>query len=192
MPLTPKQAKFVRAYAKCLNGTTAALEAGYASKNRAEAAQKAYRVMRHPLVREAIQGMQDRAKLDDSLSAARVLEELRRMAFVDLRSLYDDAGNLKDIKEWSAEQGSAVQEISLIQGNADRSDGKRDRVLKIRLWDKTKALEMLAKHYALTVEKTEITGGITVTWLAPETAPPVAVEGVVVKALPPAVEGGDV
>jgi phage terminase small subunit len=186
MPLTPKQARFVRAYAKTLNGTQAVLDAGYAAKDRQQASQTAWRVMKNPQVREAIQGLEERGKLDNSLSAKRVLEELRRIAFVDVRELYDDEGRLKPIKDWSSEHGAAVQQLDVVSnGNADKGDGKRDRVLKVRTWDKTKALEMLAKHYALTVERTEISGGITVSWLPPQAAATPVVEGTVVKALGP-------
>jgi phage terminase small subunit len=187
MALTPKMQRFVRAYAKSLNGTQAALDAGYSVQgNRQKASQIAWRVMKHPEVRKAIDGLQERSKLDNSLSAQRVLEELRRIAFVDVRELYDEDGVLKPIKQWSNEHGAAVQQLDVVSnGNADKGDGKRDRVLKVRTWDKTKALEMLAKHYALTVERTEISGGITVSWLPPESAPAPVVEGTVVRALPP-------
>jgi hypothetical protein len=35
----------------------------------------------------------------------------------------------------------------------------------VKAWDKVKALELLAKHFALLVDKTEVTGGITISWL---------------------------
>ena len=179
MALTPKQQRFVRAYAKTLNATQAAVDAGYAGGDRDRCSQAAWRVMKQPEVRAAIEGLKERATLDGTLSAKRVLEELRRLAFCDLRSLYGDDGHIKPLKDWTAEQGSTIQEahVAMVNGTP---------VLKVRFWDKTKALEMLAKHYTLTSEKTELTGTITISWLAPERDVPPTVEGEVVKALPPA------
>lgn len=186
MPMTPKQKRFVRAYAQSLNATQAAMDAGYCSTSAKTASQAAWRVMRLPEVRAAIEALRARASMDDTLNAQRVLEELRRLAFADVRGLYDDHGQLKPIVEWTQEQGSAVQEVQVALGPAG------SKVLKVRYWDKTKALEMLAKHLSLLVEKTEVSGGITISWLPPEGAPsPVAtpaVEGEVVassRALPP-------
>jgi hypothetical protein len=96
------------------------------------------------------------------VSSQRVLEELRRLALADFRSFYREDGTLKPIAEWTAEMGAAVQEVTVQLGPAGT------RVLKARFWDKTKALEMLAKHLALLVERTEVSGGLTISWLPPE------------------------
>ena len=50
---------------------------------------------------------------------------------------------------------------------AQSSDGIVDRVHKIKLWDKLKALEMLAKHFALLTEKVEESREIVVRWMEP-------------------------
>jgi phage terminase small subunit len=160
----PRHAAFVRAYARTLSPSAAAVEAGYAKKS---AGKRAWYLLRRPEIRDAIAQLQERRLAHENLSAARVLEELRRLAFADLRSLYREDGSLKDIHEWTAEQGSAVQEVSVQQSAAGV------RVLKVRYWDKTKALEMLAKHYKLTAEHTEVSGGITISWLPAETNPDV-------------------
>jgi hypothetical protein len=39
--------------------------------------------------------------------------------------------------------------------NAAAGDGKTDVIHKVKLWDKVRALELLAKHFALLVERTE-------------------------------------
>ena len=181
MALTAKQQRFVRAYARSLSATQAALDAGYAGGDRERAAQSAWRIMKHPEVRAAIDGLRKRSAIDDTLSAQRVLEELRRVAFADLRSLYRDDGTVKPVAEWTADQGSAVQEVTI---NASALGTK---TVKVRNWDKTKALELLAKHYALTADRTEVSGNITISWLAPEASQGPVVDGetVPVPELPP-------
>jgi len=39
-----------------------------------------------------------------------------------------------------------------VKKNLTAGDGQVDTILKIRLWDKPRALEMLAKHFALLKE----------------------------------------
>lgn len=107
-----------------------------------------------------------RAKVieEAGLTAARVLEEYRRLAFMDLRTFFDEDGNLKPMQQLSAEQGSAMASIEVVIKNIAAGDGQTDRIHKFKLWDKTKALESLAKHFGLLVEKIEHSGGISVKW----------------------------
>jgi phage terminase small subunit len=91
------------------------------------------------------------------LTAARVLEELRRLAFADLRSFFDAAGNLKPIATWTPEQGSQVSSFEIVKKNLVAGDGLIDTVHKFKGWDKVRSLEMLAKHFRLLVERVEVT-----------------------------------
>jgi phage terminase small subunit len=155
----PRHEVFVRAYVRTLSPSAAAIEAGYGKKS---AGKRAWHLLRRAEIREAIARLQDQRLSDENLSAARVLQELRRVALADIRSLYNADGTLKNITEWTAEMGAAVQEASVQLGPAGT------RVLKVRFWDKTKALEMLAKHLQLLIERTEVSGGLTISWLPPE------------------------
>jgi phage terminase small subunit len=164
-----------------LSATAAAVEAGY---SRTSANKRGWYLLRRPEIREAVARLQKQRVCDEDISAKRTLEELRRVALADIRSLYSADGTLKPIHEWTAEQGSAVQEASIQLGPAGT------RVLKVRFWDKTKALEMLAKHLQLLVERTEISGGLTISWLPPERAD--VVDAAPAPALPPPAVDGDV
>jgi phage terminase small subunit len=90
------------------------------------------------------------------LTAVRVLEELRKIAFLDVRGFYDAAGNLKLPSELTEDQGAALQAFEVLKKNVAAGDGHIDTVHKIRLWDKTRALEMLAKHFALLTEVVQV------------------------------------
>lgn len=94
----------------------------------------------------------DRAEL----TAARVLEELRRIAFADLRGFFDAAGNLRPISQLSAEQASALASCEVIIKNAKAGDGVTDEVHKIKGWDKVEALKILAQHFRLLVDRVEL------------------------------------
>jgi phage terminase small subunit len=106
-----------------------------------------------------------------TISAARVLEELKRLAFADIRELFDADGNLKALSALTDEQGSMLSSVEIIKKNLVAGDGIFDTVHKIKLWDKTKALEMLAKYFGLLTERVEHSGDISFRWMTPEEKP---------------------
>ena len=144
--LSPKKRRFVAEYLVDLNGKQAAIRAGY-KPSRAEVT--ASELLHDRKVSEAVAVGKSRQLETAELTAARVLEELRRLAMLDMRSFFDEHGNLKPIKDLTAEQGAALASFEVIKKNAEAGDGVIDTVHKFKVWDKTRALEMLAKHFAL-------------------------------------------
>lgn len=102
------------------------------------------------------------------LSAARVLEEIRRCAFVDLRGFFDEVGNLKPIQALTPDQGSALASVEVVIKNAKAGDNHTDEIHKLKLWDKPRNLEMLAKHFGLLTEKLDVHAKIALSWLPPQ------------------------
>jgi len=96
-----------------------------------------------------------------ALSATRVLEELRRLAFSDARGFWNADGSLKKMADLTDEQGSVLAGFEAIIKNAAAGDGITDTVHKIKLWDKPRALEMLAKHFALLTDVVQVEVGAT-------------------------------
>jgi phage terminase small subunit len=156
--LTPKQALFVVEYLKDLNATQAAIRAGYS----ADTAQKnAHRLMAIEGVKQAIAAGTAKQLEAAELSAARVLEEYRRVAFANIQDFHDSEGNLKAISELTREQASALAGVEILKRNLTAGDGVLDTVYKIKLWDKLKALQDLAKYFGLLVEKVEVSGELS-------------------------------
>lgn len=104
----------------------------------------------------------------DDLSAERVLEEIRRLAFADVRGLFDEHGQLRPLHELTPEQSAAIASLEVIKRNLTAGDGEVDTIHKLKVWDKTKALEMLAKHFALLTEKVDHSGEIRIVHELPE------------------------
>jgi phage terminase small subunit len=77
------------------------------------------------------------------IKAERVLREVARIAFADIRLLYDEHGNLKPLNEMDADTAAALASIEI----EERGEGGRIR--KVRLADKIKALDMLMRHLGL-------------------------------------------
>lgn len=147
--MNAKHARFVAEYLKDLNGKQAAIRAGY-KPSRAE--QTASELLATRKVSEAVAAGVAKQLKKVEVTADRVLEEIARLAFVDARGFWDEHGNLKPIKDLTPEQGSALAGFEAIIKNAKAGDGQTDLVHKIKLWDKTRALELLAKKFALLTE----------------------------------------
>lgn len=139
------------------NGSKAAIAAGYAV---AGARQQAYRLLKDPDIIKAIATRQEARTVKADLSAARVLEELRRLSFFDVADLFDDNGDLRALKDVPIEARAAIAGLEVARANLDRTDGKRgdEWLTKIKLASKVDALQMLAKHFKLLVERIEVTG----------------------------------
>jgi len=125
----------------------------------------AAQLLAKPSIVSAIQDKQAEQLKKADLSAERVLEELRRLAFSDVRDLFDEQGNLLPLHKLTKEQSACISSVEVIIKNAQAGDGKTDTVHKIKTWDKTRTLEMLAKHFGLLVERIEHSGDIGFRWL---------------------------
>lgn len=92
----------------------------------------------------------------DMVDPDRVLQEAARMAFSDLREAFDENGKLKDTKDWSDELAAAVSSTKSRRVNLDAADGQTDLVTELKVWDKPKNVELLAKHLGLLTERVEL------------------------------------
>lgn len=152
--LTAKQERFIAEYLIDLNATQAAIRAGF-SKKSATAIGAEY--LRKPHIAAAVAAKKSDQLERAELSATRVLEEMRRLAFMDIGVLFDASGNLRPLHQLSPEERSAIAGMEVIIKNAEAGDGKTDKVHKIKLWDKVRTLEMLGKHYKLLSDTINVT-----------------------------------
>lgn len=153
-PLNDKQLLFVAEYLVDLNGAQAAIRAGYKPDN---AAVTASEILRRPNVRAEVRRQYGIIYSSLGTKAQRVLAELCRIGFSDVRELFDDNGNLLDVKDLPDSIASTVSSVEITRKPG--RDGDTDEyVSKIRLWDKTKALSMLGKHFGILRDVIEHTG----------------------------------
>lgn len=173
-PRKPKPSKlredrFIAEFLIDLDATRAAIAAGCPVKT---ASQQGYQLLQKPRVADQILKKQAKQLEKAELTKERVLEELRRLAFSDLTAFYLPDGTFKPLPLLTADQRACLAGMETIVKNAKAGDGVVDTVLKIKLWDKIHALEQLAKHFGLLVEKIEHSGDISFRWLEPgEEAP---------------------
>lgn len=103
-------------------------------------------------------------RIADLIDPDRVLREAARLAYSDVRELFDANGNLRPIHEWPDHLAAAVGSIEVVIKNAEAGDGHTDKVHKIKLWDKPKNIELLFKHLGLLTERLEHSGTVTYRW----------------------------
>jgi len=103
-------------------------------------------------------------RLADLIDPDRALRETARLAYSDIGDLFDKDGRLLPLPEWPAHIRAAVASVKYRKFNAESGDGKQDDIVELKLWDKSKNLEMLFKHMNLFKTQLELSGGITIKW----------------------------
>jgi len=110
------------------------------------------------------------AKFD--VSAEKVLAEMGKIAFTDPCKdpckLFNADGSPKDLKDLDEDTAAAISAFDVVElGDASRDDQKLafSRVRKIKLADKLKALELLARYHKLLTDKVENSGRTTLEML---------------------------
>ena len=158
--MTPKQARFVSEYLIDLNATQAAMRAGYSAKT---ANEQGSRLLTNVSVRSGIEeAMKARANRTE-ITQDRVLKELARIAFFDLRTLYREDGSLKAMHELDDAAAAVLAGVDVVEtkGNAaiGGEDGIRhvpEYVKKVKIPDKVGALGLAMRHLGMLVDKTEV------------------------------------
>jgi phage terminase small subunit len=142
--LNARQEQFVAEYLIDLNGTQAAIRAGYSPKT---ASEQSFDLLRKPQIAQAIAEKRQEAQKSTNITVERVLKEVAGLAFFDVRKLVNADGSPKSITDLDDETARAIQGIEL----QTVKDGENDFALvrKYKVADKNAALEKLMKHLGL-------------------------------------------
>lgn len=149
--LTPKQAMFCREYMIDLNAAQAAIRAGYSEDS-------ARVIGPENLSKPAVAADIARRKRDRAarlgIDADRVLAQLGRLAFSDIRGIETDDGRLLRVADLDDDTAAAVQSVKVARRQL--GEGEYDEVVEYRLADKRGPLQDLAKHLGELVERHEV------------------------------------
>lgn len=146
--LTEKQKRFCEEYMIDLNGTQAAIRAGYNAKT---AESQASRLLRNAKVQEYVKALRESQKKKTDLTKEMIVEELRRILMSDIRGFYREDGSLKPINELTNEQAAALAgvETDEIWGMEVGGEGIQKKKLgetkKIKRYDKIAAAAQINK-----------------------------------------------
>lgn len=140
--MTNRQRRFVEEYCIDLNGTKAAIRAGYSVKS---AAEQASELLRNPKVADEITATQEWHATKSGITKNRVLRELAGMAFSDVRNYrLSDAGYLELAPGAPQNAMAAVSGIKRITRVS--KDGERTFEVEFKLWGKAEPLKLVGRH----------------------------------------------
>lgn len=163
--LTDKQKRFVEEYLVDLNATQAAIRAGYSEKT---AQEQGYQLLQKTSVSDAIAAAKAERSERTQITADRVLQELARIGFSDLRNVLTPGGHLIDPQEWDDDTAAAISSLEVVKTNrSDADKTEEDRPIeythKIKTWDKVSALEKMGKHLGMFVDRHHLSGDLDIT-----------------------------
>lgn len=149
--LNARERLFIKHYLVLRNATQAAIKAGYSQKTAAvKASQLLSKVNISEAIEAGIQGLEK--KLD--ITAERIAEELAKIGFSDMRRIAKWGHNSVEFIPFDSLDDASAAAISEIS----ESTTEYGQNLKVRLHDKTKALELLGKWRKMFTDKHEHTG----------------------------------
>jgi phage terminase small subunit len=145
-----KREAFARHYCVDHNATQAAIRAGYSKRS---ANSIAYKLLQDPDIAERVSELDGAQLREVDITAERVKLELARVAFGDVRRLFDRNGHLVPTDQLDDDTAAGISGVD-IEVQRELVKGKKDRTIetstsKVRRFDKTVALRILAQHFRL-------------------------------------------
>lgn len=151
--LTEQQRIFSLEYMIDFNARAAAIRAGFPPG-------AASRLMKHAPLKVHIGRQIAERSRRVGLNADRVLAELGKIAFGDMRNLFDESGRLKKPGDIDADDAAMIVGVKtrrILEMNPDGGDPVSVEIQEIRVVDKTSAISLAMKHLGLLNEKIDIT-----------------------------------
>lgn len=146
--LSEQRQRFVDEYLVDLNGTQAAIRAGYSPKT---ANEQASRLLANVSIQQAVSvAMAERSKRT-GVNQDRVVLELAKIAFVKMTDIVDNQGR---IKESATNDDLAC--IESVKYKESESDTGSSVEREVKISPKLKALELLGKHLGMWNDKLDV------------------------------------
>lgn len=152
-PLPPMQLRFVAEYMIDLNGTAAAKRAGYSPKT---AETQAARMLGNVRVQTEIARRQQAREFRTEITQDRVLKELARIAFFDIRKLYREDGAMKLPSELDDDTAAALVGIDIAESRVGEDGPLTITTRKAKVIERTGALSLVMRHLGMLTDKLEV------------------------------------
>jgi phage terminase small subunit len=163
MSLTPKQQRFVEEYLIDLNATQAATRAGYSKRT---ANEQGARLLANVSVRQHIEESKAKRSERTEITQDRVLQELARIAFFDIRKLYNEDGSMKKPTDLDDDTAAALVGIDIQETTIGGEDGGLIITRKAKVIERTGALTLAMRHLGMLTDKLQHSGEIGIRTLA--------------------------
>ncbi len=153
--LTHKQMKFVSGFLEGKSKTQAARDAGYVTPERS-----CTKLMATPKILDAIERGQRDVRAATTIELEKVLREIARIAFADVRGIFSEDGRLLPPHEWPDNAAAAIAAFDVVTVN--KGEGEVEHVAKVKTWTKTDALDKLMRYLgAYAPDKVDVKHDIT-------------------------------
>lgn len=156
--MTSAQKRFCDEYLIDLNATRAYKVAYLRCKKDETASVNASKLLRNTKVQEYISEKQKEIEERTEITQDMVIKELSKIAFLDIRKLYTENGQLKNIADIDSNTAGAISSLETLEeyeGYGDNREKVGD-IQKVKLLDKTKALELLGRHLGIFNDKIDV------------------------------------
>lgn len=146
-PLKPKQRRFCEEYLIDLNGSAAAIRAGYSKKTSRIIA---FELLTKPNILAYIQKLKEKRSERTEITADMVVAELAKIGFSNVQDYIRDGNLIQDLSKIDSKQAAAVSSIkkSITHFGSEKTEGTKE-VVEFKLWDKVAALEKIGRHLGI-------------------------------------------
>lgn len=138
--LNDKQERFCRQYVIDLNGTQAAIRAGYSKKT---AHEQAAQLLAKLSIQNRVNELQSKIADKLEITAERIAEEYAKIGFSDFGDFIDTGNKLKDVSTLGKDRTRVIESVK--RTVTEFKDGQTTTV-QIKLHSKIAALDALSKH----------------------------------------------
>ena len=149
--MTDAQKRFCDEYLIDLNATRAYKVAYKRCKKDETANVNGSKLLRNTKVKEYIAQKQTKIQKRTEITQDRVLKELAKIAFGDIRKLYTENGALRNIIDLEDDIAGAISGVETFEEYEGRGADREyiGDTKKVKMIDKTKALELIGKHLGM-------------------------------------------
>jgi phage terminase small subunit len=140
--LNSKQLRFIDEYLIDFNASQAAIRAGYSKKT---AGSIGFNLLKKAEIQQAIKAKQRELANKAGITRERIVAEVARIAFADVRRLFKSDGTLKPVQEIDDDTAGALAGVDVVETGGEMPVITK----KVKLWDKNSALEKLLKHLGM-------------------------------------------
>jgi phage terminase small subunit len=149
--MTDAQKRFCDEYLIDLNATRAYKVAYKRCKKDETANVNGSKLLRNTKVKEYIAQKQTEIQKRTEITQDRVLKELAKIAFGDIRKLYTENGALRNIIDLEDDIAGAISGVETFEEYEGRGADREyiGDTKKVKMIDKTKALELIGKHLGM-------------------------------------------
>ncbi len=144
--LTPKEMMFAAIYSQCYNATLAARKAGYSSVS---AGTLGSRLLQKVEVKTEVKRRMNLQLSKIGVNEKDIITEMARIGMFDPAKCFDKRGNLKPIKKMPKAVRAGIASIEVVDTNTGGKDDITLYTKKVKFYDKTKSLKMLADYLDL-------------------------------------------